>query len=120
MVSNSLRKKSPEYSCNQRARELTSSYFQRPSSYLYHLIRPSSFLVRWHMMHESSMHLTNLCNRAAFCRMVSSSSLMILPSIRRQCDILSTSRFCKPSSIRIRASLFSIAHLRLSTFKFGR
>lgn len=78
-------------------------------------------------MHESSMHVKNLRNRAAFCRMVRSSFLMIFfgagargTSIRRQCDILSTSRFCKPSNIRIRASLFSVVHLRLSTFNFGR
>lgn len=78
-------------------------------------------------MHESSMHVKNLRNRAAFCRMIRSSFLMIFfgagargTSIRRQCDILSTSRFCKPSNIRIRASLFSVVHLRLSTFNFGR
>lgn len=53
---------------NQSARVLTSSAFQSPSSYLYHLMSPSSFLVRWHIVHESVMHVRNSRIREAFSR----------------------------------------------------
>ena len=111
----------------QSVRDLTSSVFQSPSSYLYHLTKPSSVLVRWHMTQLSSMHVRNSRNREAFWRIVTSISLTILlcwgagrASIRTQCDILSTSKFCKLSRMRTRTSVKSIEHRRLKTLKFGR
>lgn len=116
------------FSCsNQWARELTSSSFHRPSSYLYHLRSPSSFFVLWHIKQESCMHVKNLRNREAFSRIKGSISLRIRldagggeMSIRRQCDIFRTSRWGRPSKIMSRASLRSIEHRRLKTFSFGR
>ena len=112
---------------NQSARELTSSAFHSPSSYLYHLMSPSSIFVRWHIVHESFMHVKNSRNRDAFSIIDWSISLTTFlgpgggrTSIRRQCDMLSTSRCGKLSRTMIRASLYSIEHRRLRTFKVGR
>lgn len=88
---------------------------------------PSSFLVLWHMMHESCMQVKNIRKRDALSRITGSSSLISLlgarggaVSITRQCEILRTSRCCRPSKIMINASLKSIEHRRLKTFSFGR
>lgn len=88
---------------------------------------PSSFLVRSHMRQESSIHVRNRRNRDALSRIQGSSSLTTLlgagwggTSIRRQCDILRTSKCFKPSKMMSRASLLSSEHRRLNTFNFGR
>lgn len=88
---------------------------------------PSSFLVRSHMRQESSIHVRNRRNRDAISRIQGSSSLTTLlragwggTSIRRQCDILRTSKCFKPSKMMSRASLLSSEHRRLNTFNFGR
>lgn len=117
---------------NQRAREVTSSVFHSPSSYLYHLMSPSSLIVRSHMVHESFMHVKNSRNLEAALRILSSSSFITLfiagsgwafmrwESMRRQCDMLSTSRCFNPSKILSKASFNSTEHLRLRIFNLGR
>lgn len=112
---------------NQSASDLTSSVFHNPSSYLYHLISPSSFLALWHIMHELSMQVKNLRNLEAFSRIYPSISLSAFfgaggegASIRRQWDIFSTSKFCNPSKIMMRVSLHMVEQRRIRTFKFGR
>lgn len=86
---------------------------------------PSSFLVLWHIMHDSSMHVRNWRKREAFLRIDSSSSVTMflcnwLVSTKMQCDILSTSKCRKPSKMIISASLDRVEHLRLNTFSLGR
>lgn len=76
------------------------------------------------------MHVKNLSrvwDWDAFLRIKGSISLKTLlvtgggvTSTRRQCDIFRTSRCGRPSKIMIRASLRSIEHLRLKTFRLGR
>uniref|UniRef100_A0A2P2P3S0 Uncharacterized protein n=1 Tax=Rhizophora mucronata TaxID=61149 RepID=A0A2P2P3S0_RHIMU len=88
---------------------------------------PSSSSVRWHMWHEFFMQVRNSRNLEAFFKIVSSSFLIIFlfagggwTSTKRQWDILSTSKPCKPSKMRTNASLCSLEHRRLKVCKFGR
>lgn len=109
------------------ARELTSSSLQRSSSYLYHLISPSSFLVLWHIVQDSLMHVTNFFSLLALSRIDLSNALRTLlgaggggTSMSRQCDMLSTSSPGMLSRIMIKASLNSTEQRRLRTFRFGK
>lgn len=108
-------------------RELTSSSLQRSSSYLYHLMSPSSFLARWHMVHDSLMHVINFFSLLALSRIDLSSALKTLlgagsggASTTRQWAMLSTSSPGRRSRSMIRASLNSTEQRMLRTFRFGR